>query len=240
MKPACPSLWTTCNTRRAIEYTLKWLERIYYIHSTPQRKDVPMNIDKRTLPKSPETIQKIKDAVRKAREANPDWKKQLSNSQKERLRKHPELAMRTAKYSIGDERMWEPGYVHVYIGRDRWVLKHRKIMQEHLGRELSPLEHIHHIDKNPMNNAIENLQIISNSAHQSVHHKGIIRSEESRRKQSESRKRLYAEGKLDRDCSRMHTPESISKMSSSMKKLYASGKKLGWVLMHEKRMNTTP
>jgi len=35
MKPAGLPLWTTCNTRRAIEYTLKWLERIYYIHVAP-------------------------------------------------------------------------------------------------------------------------------------------------------------------------------------------------------------
>jgi len=201
-----------------------------------------MNTGYRSLPKSPETIQRIKEGLRRAREANPDWKKKISYSQKERLRKHPEIVEKVTcfntKYYIGDEQEWG-GYLHVCTGRRKWILKHRKIMQEHLGRELSPSEHVHHIDKNPMNNGIENLLIISNSDHISIHHKGIIRSEESRRKQSESRKRLYAEGKLDRDCSRMHTPESISKMSISMKKLYASGKKLGWVLMHEKRMNTT-
>ncbi len=46
---------------------------------------------------------------------------------------------------------------------DRYI--HRIVMEKHLGRPLLSEEHIHHIDGNPKNNDINNLQIMSNSEH---------------------------------------------------------------------------
>ena len=46
---------------------------------------------------------------------------------------------------------------------DRYI--HRLVMEEHLGRTLLSTEHIHHIDGNPKNNKVSNLQIVTHSEH---------------------------------------------------------------------------
>lgn len=46
---------------------------------------------------------------------------------------------------------------------------HRIIMEEHLGRPLGEDEFIHHINEDPSDNRIENLEIVSNSEHRKYH-----------------------------------------------------------------------
>ena len=45
----------------------------------------------------------------------------------------------------------------------------RFIMEQHIGRKLSPKEDVHHIDGNPLNNDISNLKIIPRGKHQREH-----------------------------------------------------------------------
>jgi len=47
--------------------------------------------------------------------------------------------------------------------------KHRAIMEQVIGRELSTLEYVHHKDGNPLNNAPDNLEVMTPKDH-SVHH----------------------------------------------------------------------
>ena len=47
--------------------------------------------------------------------------------------------------------------------------KHRRIMENHLGRKLEPNEHVHHIDGNPRNNSLDNLVVLTKSGHHKLH-----------------------------------------------------------------------
>ncbi len=64
------------------------------------------------------------------------------------------------------------GYMVTYVGKHHplaWkngnIYEHRLVMSEHLGRPLETWETVHHKDGNKINNALDNLELISNSKH---------------------------------------------------------------------------
>lgn len=46
----------------------------------------------------------------------------------------------------------------------KYILEHRLVMEKHIGRYLSPDEVVHHIDENPSNNHIDNLELFSSQS----------------------------------------------------------------------------
>lgn len=66
-------------------------------------------------------------------------------------------------------------YNYVYIPehprstKNGYVLEHRAIMENHLGRLLNTNEVVHHKDGNKKNNTIENLEVYTRSGHSSKH-----------------------------------------------------------------------
>ncbi len=51
---------------------------------------------------------------------------------------------------------------------------HRIIMEKHIGRELLSSEVVHHKDRNPLNNSIDNLELLtSQSVHAAKHYDGF-------------------------------------------------------------------
>ena len=51
---------------------------------------------------------------------------------------------------------------HPFCNKAKYVYEHRLIMEKKLGRYLRPEEVVHHIDRNPMNNHPDNLQLFAN------------------------------------------------------------------------------
>lgn len=49
------------------------------------------------------------------------------------------------------------------------VRAHRWIMEQEIGRKLLPTEHVHHRNKNPLDNRLENLEVLSSRDHMRLH-----------------------------------------------------------------------
>ena len=65
---------------------------------------------------------------------------------------------------------------HPNATKNGYVLLHRVVMENHLGRLLFPEEVVHHIDGNKFNNSIENLSVLSIVEHSKLHQTGHKRA----------------------------------------------------------------
>lgn len=79
-----------------------------------------------------------------------------------------------------------------YLHQERLCFKsmpvHRIMAYTFFGDYDSSVYDVHHIDGNPLNNALDNLQLLEANIHASITNKGKTCSEETRRKMSESHK----------------------------------------------------
>jgi len=86
----------------------------------------------------------------------------------------------TIKRSLGREHNGKPavvdssGYVRVYepnhpnAFQSGWVLEHRLVVEQTIGRRLRGDEHVHHINHVRTDNRPENLTVLSHSAHSAI------------------------------------------------------------------------
>lgn len=54
------------------------------------------------------------------------------------------------------------------------ILEHRKVMQEHLGRELLNTEVVHHLNGERLDNRVENLVVLTRAQHIDVHRDELL------------------------------------------------------------------
>ena len=76
-------------------------------------------------------------------------------------------------YNVGENHQnWKGGIKkrpdgYLRYTNDKYI--HRDIMEKHLDRKLESSEFVHHIDGDVSNNNIDNLEILTNSKHRSLH-----------------------------------------------------------------------
>jgi hypothetical protein len=90
------------------------------------------------------------------------------------LHHHQNRGAASHAWSGGRKRL--QGREMVYVGRghpmaptQRYVMTHRLVMAEALGRPLEPTEHVHHINLDPTDNRLENLVVLTKGQHMRLH-----------------------------------------------------------------------
>jgi hypothetical protein len=72
-----------------------------------------------------------------------------------------------------------------------YVAEHRLVFEEYYKCCLLPWTHVHHINEDKLDNRIENLKPVTVSQHNKVHHIGTKHSQETKKKMSLSRQKIW-------------------------------------------------
>lgn len=153
-------------TAKDYEARNEHLERLRLRHLGSKNSQETIEKRRRSLTgkrHSEEAKQKMRE-YRLGRKATPETREKLSKIQK---------VLRTAfkggrtKHSAGYIEILMPGHQYAHNG---YVLEHRIVMERHIGRVLTPLEVVHHINGDKADNRLENLKLFANNQEHMKHH----------------------------------------------------------------------
>ena len=114
--------------------------------------EVQCGICESTIKRVPSTIKKNNFC---SKECNSEFQKTL-------------LGPKSARWKGGITKM-NGGYLFKLIGNNKYKAIQRIVMEEHLGRELTSDEIVHHINEIKTDNRIKNLQIVTRAEHSRMH-----------------------------------------------------------------------
>ena len=99
-------------------------------------------------------------------ERNAEWNRKISIEAKKAWK------TKRKRKPVGSKRKNHNGYIVVKVkpGQGEWKPEHIIIIEDIIGRELSPDEMVHHIDCNRSNNSPENLYLCKNKYHHGKAH----------------------------------------------------------------------
>ena len=75
-------------------------------------------------------------------------------------------------------RLTQTGYVEFTTGPNKGRLQHVVLMENHIGRRLALNEVVHHINRNPSDNRMDNLQLMTRTEHSALHRELDIHTRE--------------------------------------------------------------
>lgn len=113
--------------------------------------------------------------TRRPNHSNQDWDRRKFCSHECRYR-GPKAVARviSGERKLQKRRPHEPGYWMLFCpwhpsSSNGWVFEHRILAERRAGRLLRRDEHVHHINEDPLDNRLENLEVLSPREHHRRH-----------------------------------------------------------------------
>ena len=106
---------------------------------------------------------------RKGARQSADAKRKMSDAKKCRYVTPSAYGGHSKKRKDGYIRVYLPSHPH--CSKDGYVMEHRLVMEDHIGRYLEEDEVVHHINRNRKDNRLENLLVMTREEHAQLHMK---------------------------------------------------------------------
>jgi len=145
-----------------VKKTCKTCKKVFYV--IPAQKNVKKYCSKNCYSES--------------QQGKPAWNKGIKTGKPSprKGQKFPQFSGKNCPLWKGGKAKSGKGYIlilkpnHPFCTNHGYVREHRLVMEKKHGCYLTPKEVVHHIDKNPRNNNIENLMLFASSAEHLKYH----------------------------------------------------------------------